>query len=100
MVTPSGSPLNHAANVEVDRRWGNSSARPLVGTNRHQNRPDGSKLYSEDDHGVNFVEFTEYHKEWLRNGRKFNMNQYSVDYLRGQLYFDPHPKELMLRNHC
>ena len=31
---------------------------------------------------------------------KFNMNQYSVDYLRGQLYFDPHPKELMLRNHC
>lgn len=29
----------------------------------------------------------------------FNVNRHSVDYLLGQLYFDPHPKELMLRNH-
>jgi hypothetical protein len=24
---------------------------------------------------------------------------HSVEYLAGQLYLDPHPKELMLRNH-
>ena len=24
---------------------------------------------------------------------------YEVEYLAGQLYFEPHPKELMLRNH-
>ena len=30
---------------------------------------------------------------------RFNVNRHSVDYLLGQLYFDPHPKELMLRNH-
>jgi uncharacterized protein YbgA (DUF1722 family)/uncharacterized protein YbbK (DUF523 family) len=30
---------------------------------------------------------------------RFNINKHSVEYLLGQLYFDPHPKELMLRNH-
>jgi len=27
------------------------------------------------------------------------VRQYEVEYLRGQLYLEPHPKELMLRNH-
>lgn len=31
---------------------------------------------------------------------RFNVNKHDVEYLAGQLYFDPHPKELMLRNHC
>jgi uncharacterized protein YbgA (DUF1722 family)/uncharacterized protein YbbK (DUF523 family) len=31
---------------------------------------------------------------------RFNIRKYEVAYLLGQLYFDPHPKELMLRNHC
>jgi uncharacterized protein YbgA (DUF1722 family)/uncharacterized protein YbbK (DUF523 family) len=30
---------------------------------------------------------------------RFNIRKHGVDYLNGQLYFDPHPKELMLRNH-
>ena len=30
---------------------------------------------------------------------RFNIVKFQVDYLLGQLYFDPHPKELMLRNH-
>lgn len=30
---------------------------------------------------------------------RFNIRRYDIDYLTGQLYFDPHPKELMLRNH-
>jgi uncharacterized protein YbgA (DUF1722 family)/uncharacterized protein YbbK (DUF523 family) len=30
---------------------------------------------------------------------RFNVNRHGVEYLIGQLYFDPHPKELMLRNH-
>ena len=30
---------------------------------------------------------------------RFNIRKHDVDYLAGQLYFDPHPKELMLRNH-
>lgn len=30
---------------------------------------------------------------------RFNIRRYEVDYLKGQLYFNPHPKELMLRNH-
>ncbi|MFT5291157.1 MAG: hypothetical protein ACI8QS_000447 [Planctomycetota bacterium] len=30
---------------------------------------------------------------------RFNMNRHGIEYLQGQLYFDPHPKELMLRNH-
>lgn len=30
---------------------------------------------------------------------RFNVNKHDVEYLRGQLYFDPNPKELMLRNH-
>jgi uncharacterized protein YbgA (DUF1722 family)/uncharacterized protein YbbK (DUF523 family) len=29
----------------------------------------------------------------------FNIRRYEVDYLAGQIYFNPHPKELMLRNH-
>lgn len=29
---------------------------------------------------------------------RFNIRKHRVDYLLGQLYFDPHPKELMLRN--
>jgi uncharacterized protein YbgA (DUF1722 family) len=31
---------------------------------------------------------------------RFNIRRYNIEYLAGQLYFDPHPKELMLRNHC
>jgi uncharacterized protein YbgA (DUF1722 family) len=31
---------------------------------------------------------------------RYNIRRYQVDYLAGQLYFDPHPKELMLRNHA
>ena len=31
---------------------------------------------------------------------RFLIRKYEVEYLMGQLYFDPHPKELMLRNHC
>jgi uncharacterized protein YbgA (DUF1722 family)/uncharacterized protein YbbK (DUF523 family) len=31
---------------------------------------------------------------------KFNVNKHGIEYLQGQLYFDPHPKELMLRNHA
>ena len=30
---------------------------------------------------------------------RFNIRLHGVEYLAGQLYFDPHPKELMLRNH-
>jgi uncharacterized protein YbgA (DUF1722 family)/uncharacterized protein YbbK (DUF523 family) len=30
---------------------------------------------------------------------RFAINSKGVEYLQGQLYFDPHPKELMLRNH-
>jgi uncharacterized protein YbgA (DUF1722 family)/uncharacterized protein YbbK (DUF523 family) len=30
---------------------------------------------------------------------RFNIKKHGVEYLSGQLYFDPHPKELMLRNH-
>jgi uncharacterized protein YbgA (DUF1722 family) len=30
---------------------------------------------------------------------RFNIRRFDVEYLAGQLYFDPHPKELMLRNH-
>jgi uncharacterized protein YbgA (DUF1722 family)/uncharacterized protein YbbK (DUF523 family) len=30
---------------------------------------------------------------------RFNIRKHGVEYLAGQLYFDPHPKELMLRNH-
>jgi uncharacterized protein YbgA (DUF1722 family) len=29
---------------------------------------------------------------------RYNIRRHSVEYLAGQLYFDPHPKELMLRN--
>jgi uncharacterized protein YbgA (DUF1722 family)/uncharacterized protein YbbK (DUF523 family) len=31
---------------------------------------------------------------------RFNIKRYKIEYLIDQLYFDPHPKELMLRNHC
>lgn len=31
---------------------------------------------------------------------RYNIRANHVAYLEGQLYFDPHPKELMLRNHC
>jgi uncharacterized protein YbgA (DUF1722 family)/uncharacterized protein YbbK (DUF523 family) len=31
---------------------------------------------------------------------RYNIRRHGVDYLAGQLYFDPHPKELMLRNHA
>jgi len=31
---------------------------------------------------------------------RFLIAKYDVECLRGQLYFDPHPKELMLRNDC
>jgi len=31
---------------------------------------------------------------------RFQIRAHDVEYLRGQLYFDPHPKELMLRNHA
>jgi uncharacterized protein YbgA (DUF1722 family) len=27
------------------------------------------------------------------------VRKYDVEYLRGQVYLEPHPKELMLRNH-
>jgi uncharacterized protein YbgA (DUF1722 family)/uncharacterized protein YbbK (DUF523 family) len=30
---------------------------------------------------------------------RFQIEKHAVEYLLGQLYFDPHPKELMLRNH-
>ena len=30
---------------------------------------------------------------------RYNIRTHGVEYLIGQLYFDPHPKELMLRNH-
>lgn len=30
---------------------------------------------------------------------RYNVHRHEVAYLMGQLYFDPHPKELMLRNH-
>jgi uncharacterized protein YbgA (DUF1722 family)/uncharacterized protein YbbK (DUF523 family) len=30
---------------------------------------------------------------------RYEIRHHGVDYLAGQLYFDPHPKELMLRNH-
>ncbi|MFT5286077.1 MAG: hypothetical protein ACI8TQ_002245 [Planctomycetota bacterium] len=30
---------------------------------------------------------------------RYNVRRHNVEYLAGQLYFDPHPKELMLRNH-
>jgi len=30
----------------------------------------------------------------------YEIRRHGVDYLAGQLYFDPHPKELMLRNHA
>jgi len=30
---------------------------------------------------------------------RFSIRRYGIDYLASQLYFDPHPKELMLRNH-
>jgi uncharacterized protein YbgA (DUF1722 family)/uncharacterized protein YbbK (DUF523 family) len=30
---------------------------------------------------------------------RYNIRRHGVEYLAGQLYFDPHPKELMLRNH-
>jgi uncharacterized protein YbgA (DUF1722 family)/uncharacterized protein YbbK (DUF523 family) len=31
---------------------------------------------------------------------RYNIRRHQVDYLAGQIYFDPHPRELMLRNHC
>jgi uncharacterized protein YbgA (DUF1722 family)/uncharacterized protein YbbK (DUF523 family) len=31
---------------------------------------------------------------------RYNIRRHSVEYLAGQLYFDPHPKELMLLNHA
>jgi uncharacterized protein YbgA (DUF1722 family)/uncharacterized protein YbbK (DUF523 family) len=31
---------------------------------------------------------------------RYNLRRFGVEYLLGQLYFDPHPKELMLRNHA
>jgi len=30
---------------------------------------------------------------------RFNVHRHGIDYLAEQLYFEPHPKELMLRNH-
>lgn len=30
---------------------------------------------------------------------RYNVRRFEIDYLAGQLYFDPHPKELMLLNH-
>ena len=30
---------------------------------------------------------------------RYDTRRHGIDYLAGQLYFDPHPKELMLRNH-
>jgi uncharacterized protein YbgA (DUF1722 family)/uncharacterized protein YbbK (DUF523 family) len=31
---------------------------------------------------------------------RYNIRKHNVAYLQAQLYFDPHPKELMLRNHA
>jgi uncharacterized protein YbgA (DUF1722 family) len=31
---------------------------------------------------------------------RFNIQRFDITYLADQLYFSPHPKELMLRNHC
>jgi uncharacterized protein YbgA (DUF1722 family) len=31
---------------------------------------------------------------------RYEIGRHSVEYLAGQLSFDPHPKELMLRNHA
>lgn len=31
---------------------------------------------------------------------RYEVRRHRIDYLLGQLYFDPHPKELMLRNHA
>jgi uncharacterized protein YbgA (DUF1722 family)/uncharacterized protein YbbK (DUF523 family) len=31
---------------------------------------------------------------------RYNIRRHQIDYLAGQLFFDPHPKELMLRNHA
>ena len=31
---------------------------------------------------------------------RFNIQRFEIPYLSEQLYFNPHPKELMLRNHC
>ncbi|MBC8451531.1 MAG: YbgA family protein, partial [Planctomycetes bacterium] len=31
---------------------------------------------------------------------RYNIRRHGIEYLAGQLYFDPHPKELMLRNHA
>ncbi len=31
---------------------------------------------------------------------RYNIRRHGVEYLAGQLYFDPHPRELMLRNHA
>lgn len=31
---------------------------------------------------------------------RFLIQKHEVEYLQGQLYFDPHPKEMMLRNHA
>ena len=30
---------------------------------------------------------------------RYNIRLHEIEYLSSQLYFDPHPKELMLRNH-
>lgn len=30
---------------------------------------------------------------------RYNIRKHGIEYLLGQIYFDPHPKELMLRNH-
>lgn len=30
---------------------------------------------------------------------RFLVHTHEVDYVRGQLYLEPHPRELMLRNH-
>lgn len=30
---------------------------------------------------------------------RFHVRKYQIEYLEGQLYFEPHPKELLLRNH-
>lgn len=31
---------------------------------------------------------------------RFNIARHEIEYLTGQVYFEPHPKELMLRNHA
>ena len=31
---------------------------------------------------------------------RYNIQRHGIEYLAGQLYFEPHPKELMLRNHA